>query len=99
MRHTYRNPCAPLAALFAILAALLAGGASLVARQQPATDPNALEVIQIRPNFYVIAGDGSNIAVQLGTDGIVIVDTGTGEKAEAGHCRDSQVVHQGRFVT
>ena len=30
----------------------------------------------------MIAGDGSNIAVQIGVDGIVIVDTGTGEKAK-----------------
>ena len=73
---------APLAALVTILASLVAGGVSLIARQQAASDPNALEVIQLRPNFYVIAGDGSNIAVQLGSDGIVIVDTGIGDKAK-----------------
>ena len=56
---------------------------NLIAQQQAAAaDTNALEVIQLRPNFYVIAGDGSNIAVQLGSDGIVIVDTGTGSKAK-----------------
>ena len=60
----------------------LAVGATLIAQQKPAADANALEVIEIRPNFYVIAGDGSNIAVQLGTDCIVVVDTGTGEKAK-----------------
>ena len=65
----------------ATLAAAGAGGASLVA-QQTAPPASDLEVVQIRPNFYVIVGDGSNIAVQLGTDGIVIVDTGTGEKAK-----------------
>jgi len=73
---------APLAALVVMLAAVVAGGVNLIARQQAAVDPNALEVIQLRPNFYVIAGDGSNIAVQLGSDGIVIVDTGIGDKAK-----------------
>jgi glyoxylase-like metal-dependent hydrolase (beta-lactamase superfamily II) len=83
MRHTYLAPRAPLATqVVAILASLLAGGAILFARQQSPADPNALEVIQLRPNFYVIAGDGSNIAVQLGSDGVVIVDTGTGAKAK-----------------
>ena len=66
-----------------MLTALVAGGVNVIARQQAAAaDANALEVIELRPNFYVIAGDGSNIAVQLGTDGIVIVDTGTGTKAK-----------------
>lgn len=50
-----------------------------VAGQQASAD---LEVIQIRPNFHVIAGDGSNIAVHLGPDGVVVVDTGSGEKAK-----------------
>src|SRR5512134_2502095 len=81
MRPTYRMSRAPLAALVMMLAALAAGGVTLIARQQAAADPNALEVIQLRPNFYVIAGDGSNIAVQFGNDGIVIVDTGAGQKA------------------
>jgi cyclase len=69
-------------ALAATIGALSAGTGTLTARQQSPTDANALEVVQIRPNFYMIAGDGSNIAVQLGVDGIVIVDTGTGEKAK-----------------
>ena len=72
-----------LAALLTLLAGFVAGGVNLIAQQQAAaSDTNALEVIQLRPNFYVIAGDGSNIAVQLGSDGIVIVDTGTGSKAK-----------------
>jgi glyoxylase-like metal-dependent hydrolase (beta-lactamase superfamily II) len=38
-------------------------------------------VLQIRPQFYVIAGAGANIAVQFGDDGVVVVDTGAGDKA------------------
>src|SRR5262245_10714246 len=41
-----------------------------------------LEVLRIRPNFYVIFGAGGNIAVQLGPTGVVLVNTG---KAEAAH--------------
>ena len=36
-----------------------------------------VEALQVRPNFYVIAGSGANIAVQLGPDGAVVVDSGS----------------------
>ena len=38
-----------------------------------------LEVIQVQPNFYMIAGAGGNIAVQIGPDGVLLVDTGTAQ--------------------
>jgi glyoxylase-like metal-dependent hydrolase (beta-lactamase superfamily II) len=38
-----------------------------------------LEVMRIRPNFYVIFGAGGNIAVQIGSTGVVLVNTGTAE--------------------
>jgi glyoxylase-like metal-dependent hydrolase (beta-lactamase superfamily II) len=38
--------------------------------------PSDLEILRIRPNFYLIAGSGSNVAVQVGVDGVVLVDTG-----------------------
>jgi glyoxylase-like metal-dependent hydrolase (beta-lactamase superfamily II) len=50
--------------------------------QQPTTSSGALETIQIRPNFYVIFGAGGNIAVQIGPDGAVLVDSGTADKAD-----------------
>jgi cyclase len=40
-----------------------------------------LEVLRIRPNFYVIFGAGGNIAVQTGSNGVVLVNTGTSEAA------------------
>jgi glyoxylase-like metal-dependent hydrolase (beta-lactamase superfamily II) len=52
-----------------------------ITAQTPAS-PEPLEVIQIRPQFYMIAGDGSNVAVQLGPDGAIVVDTGSGARAE-----------------
>ena len=36
-----------------------------------------LEVVKVRKNFYMIAGAGGNIGVQIGSDGIVLVNTGT----------------------
>jgi len=44
-----------------------------------AAEPNSgdLDIIQVRPNFYMIAGAGGNISVQIGVDGVVLVDTGT----------------------
>jgi cyclase len=42
-----------------------------------------LEVLQLRPNFYLIAGAGGNIGVQVGVDGVVVVDSGSASNADA----------------
>jgi glyoxylase-like metal-dependent hydrolase (beta-lactamase superfamily II) len=42
-----------------------------------------LTVLQLRPNFYVIAGAGGNVGVQVGEDGVVVVDTGTANRSAA----------------
>src|SRR5207245_6148469 len=61
--------------------ALAVLGAAAGVRYAPAQDrqPNSrdLEVLQVQPNFYMIAGAGGNIGVQLGPAGIVLVDTGS----------------------
>jgi glyoxylase-like metal-dependent hydrolase (beta-lactamase superfamily II) len=38
-----------------------------------------LETITVQPNFFMIAGAGGNIAVQVGPDGVLVVDTGAAE--------------------
>jgi cyclase len=43
--------------------------------QEPSRD--ALDVIELRPNFYVIAGAGGNIIVQIGPVGVILVDSGS----------------------
>jgi glyoxylase-like metal-dependent hydrolase (beta-lactamase superfamily II) len=48
-----------------------------------ATLPGGLEVVQVRPNFFVIAGAGGNISVQVGDDGVVVVDTGSAASTSA----------------
>lgn len=59
-----------------IVGALLfpASIAIAVNAQAPAGEP---EVLQLRPNFYMIAGAGANVAVQVGEDGVVVVDAGS----------------------
>src|SRR5689334_6694976 len=49
---------------------------------QPASDTK-LEVLQLRPNFYMIAGAGGNVGFQVGVDGVVVVDTGSASSADA----------------
>jgi glyoxylase-like metal-dependent hydrolase (beta-lactamase superfamily II) len=65
-----------------------AGGAPAVALAQqrspsPVAEAANLEVVQVRPTFYMIAGAGSNIAVQIGSDGVVVVDSGSAAHADA----------------
>ena len=58
----------------------------LLARQgqdASATGAGDLEVLQLRPNFYMIAGVGGNIGVQVGDDGAVVVDAGLSPRADA----------------
>ena len=55
--------------------ALLAG--TPVASRAAEPDNGGLDVIQVRPNFYMIAGAGGNIGVQIGVDGVVLVDSGS----------------------
>ncbi|MBT5956740.1 MAG: hypothetical protein HOG97_08295 [Candidatus Marinimicrobia bacterium] len=42
----------------------------------------SLELLQLRPNLYMIAGAGANIVVQSGDDGVVVVDSGSGYRTE-----------------
>jgi cyclase len=39
-------------------------------------EDGGLDVVQVRPNFYMIAGAGGNIGVQIGSDGIVLANAG-----------------------
>src|SRR5689334_11713627 len=57
--------------------------AMAIALAAGAQQAEVLEVLQLRPNFYMIAGAGGNIGVQVGDDGVVVVDAGSASKAEA----------------
>jgi len=40
------------------------------------------DVVKVRKNFYMIAGAGGNIGVQIGSDGVVLVNSGTAQAAD-----------------
>jgi cyclase len=73
---------ARVAAVVAVCAVLsLRHGGSLeplkaAAAQAAAAPSNSLEILEVRPSFFVIAGAGANIGVQVGEDGVVVVDAG-----------------------
>jgi glyoxylase-like metal-dependent hydrolase (beta-lactamase superfamily II) len=62
-----------------MVAVLVGWGPPLIARQQAA---DGLELVQIRSNFYVIAGAGGNILMQTGPEGVILVDSGSTEMAD-----------------
>ena len=65
--------------LFATALFVSIGGGALLARasQQSSDD---LDVVPVRPDFYMIAGAGGNVAVQIGPAGVVLVDTGSAQR-------------------
>ena len=66
------------AASLLVLVGFVALGRTTAVGQGP-----ALEVLQVRPNFYMIAGAGGNIGVQVGEDGAVVVDSGSAANVDA----------------
>jgi len=59
--------------------ACVCGAARMAAAE---ANREAIEVLRVRPNFYVIAGAGANISVQTGPDGVVVVDAGVEPAAD-----------------
>ena len=53
------------------------------AQVSSAATTDALEVLEVRPNVFMIAGAGGNIAVQVGDDGVIVVDAGSAASAPA----------------
>jgi glyoxylase-like metal-dependent hydrolase (beta-lactamase superfamily II) len=66
--------------VFAVAAVLVVGWDERASARQQSEDE--LDVVQLRPNFYVIGGAGGNIVVQIGPEGVVLVDSGSKEMAD-----------------
>ena len=65
----------------ALVVTLVGWTAAITAQQQqPAVD--GLEVVELRPNFFLIGGAGGNILAQIGPSGVIVVDSGTTEAAD-----------------
>ena len=72
--------------LAAIWSIAVAAGLSFHASAQRAVAQQetggGLDVVQLRPNFYLIAGAGGNIVMQTGPDGVILVDSGSTAMAD-----------------
>lgn len=61
------------------------GLAAVLVTSLPAAETengSGLDIVQIRPNFYMIAGAGGNIGVEIGDDGVVLIDAGAQGNSE-----------------
>jgi glyoxylase-like metal-dependent hydrolase (beta-lactamase superfamily II) len=69
----------------ALALAWLSGVGTDARQSQPiaVADASGLEVLQLRDNFFLIAGAGGHIGVQTGEDGVVVVDAGSTDKSPA----------------
>jgi cyclase len=82
MKRIFRHRTVLAPACVLTVAAVLGLGGWVqhpVAQQQSSDD---LDVVQLRPNFYVIAGAGGNIVVQLGPAGVILVDSGSAQMSD-----------------
>jgi cyclase len=61
-----------LACYLALTTMMLAGGAALAQRDFESVEIHAL---QVRDDIYMLVGEGGNITVQVGDDGVLLVDT------------------------
>ncbi len=59
------------------------------AQRASAPPASEIEVVQLRPNFYVIGGAGGNIVVQIGPEGVILVDSGSTATRRRGAGHDS----------
>jgi glyoxylase-like metal-dependent hydrolase (beta-lactamase superfamily II) len=67
-------------AVLVVAVILVVGWDERASARQETSD--GLDVVQIRPNFYVIGGGGGNIVVQIGPEGVILVDSGSREMAD-----------------
>jgi len=74
--HTRGSAVGGIAVLCAAL--LVATVGARAAAQSGSDEAAGVRTLQVAPQVYMIAGDGGNIAVQVGSDGIVVVDSGAG---------------------
>jgi cyclase len=79
-----RARVAAVAAVCAALSIRHGGGLDHLkaASQAPPVPSGNLEVLEVRPSFFVIAGS-ANVGVQVGEDGVVVVDPGPAGDAPA----------------
>lgn len=73
VRHLFAGGRAAAAAFALAVTAVPAGAQE---------DEAAIEVLHVRGPIYMIAGDGANITASIGPDGVLLVDTGAGQRSD-----------------
>jgi glyoxylase-like metal-dependent hydrolase (beta-lactamase superfamily II) len=68
--------------LLSVAVVFIAGRAHRATAHSQQEVVSDLEVVQLRPNFYVIAGAGGNILMQVGPEGVILVDSGSSKMAD-----------------
>src|ERR1051326_1129791 len=61
--------------LFAVGAVAVLGSIALFAQQQQNFDSVQVQIQKAQGNIYMLVGAGGNVTVQIGSDGVLIVDT------------------------
>jgi len=69
-----------LSRLCALLLGLAVCGGVSIARIH--AQDSGVEIVKVRKNFYMLAGGGGNVGVQIGSDGIVLVNSGAANASE-----------------
>jgi glyoxylase-like metal-dependent hydrolase (beta-lactamase superfamily II) len=64
-----------LGGLAIVVTALLSANATVAQNAAPPQQEPVVETLQVRDNIYMLVGQGGNVTVQVGDDGILIVDT------------------------
>ena len=73
--------CALAAGWSAVAALLVVALAGWMPTASAQVSGDELAVVELRPNFFLIAGAGGNILAQIGPVGVIVVDSGTTEAA------------------
>src|SRR6478736_9231764 len=64
-----------------LVAAAATFASSASAQSELSTDPN-LHILPVQGNVYMLVGAGGNIALSIGGDGILLVDSGREDMAD-----------------
>ncbi len=68
--------------MVAALSVVVLGVFGLTSARAAQPENGDLVVVPVRQHFYMIVGDGENIGVQVGDDGVVVVNAGTAAGAD-----------------
>lgn len=72
-----------IASAVAGLACVLTAPVAMAGQPAAAQPSPVIDVLHVQGNVYLLAGDGGNIAVQVGPNGLVAIDSGAGNATDA----------------